>query len=219
MRLTDSLPPRSIIISCQAESQTPTDFVDMIVAFARSAEMGGAKGLRLEGAKHVAAVRASTALPIIAIQKAYMAGDKVLITGDHRQIPALIEAGAEIIAFDATQRERPSTLEEIVHTIHGNGALALADIRGIGDIERCLRLGVDAVATTLSVWDLPEYQPDIALIQKIKRLTDLPVIAEGNFWSPEDVTRAFEAGAHAVVIGSAVTRPWRITEYYVRRTR
>lgn len=219
MALNELLPPKSIIVSCQADPQTPTNFVDMIVAFARSAEMGGANGLRLEGSANVNAVRTVTTLPIIAINKSYSTDDKVLITGSQNQVLPLIEAGAEIVAFDATQRERPSTLEEIVHTIHEQVALALADIRSLDDIECCIQLGVDAIATTLSVWDLPEYVPDIQLIQEIKHITDLPIIAEGNFWSPDDVRRAFDAGAYSVVIGSAITRPWRITEYYVRKTR
>jgi len=219
MALNELLPPKSIIVSCQADPQTPTNFIDMIVAFARSAEMGGANGLRLEGSANVKAVRTVTTLPIIAINKSYSVDDKVLITGSQKQVPPLIKAGAEIVAFDATQRERPSTLEEIVHTIHEQNALALADIRTLEDVERCIQLGIDAIATTLSVWDLPEYVPDIQLIQEIKHITDLPIIAEGNFWSPDDVKRAFDAGAYSVVIGSAITRPWRITEYYVRKTR
>jgi putative N-acetylmannosamine-6-phosphate epimerase len=219
MNLKDLLPTRSIIISCQADPNTPTNFVDMIVAFSTSAEMGGANGLRLEGNTNVTAVRQTTNLPIIAIHKSYTADEKVLITGDHTSIPSLIEAGANIVAFDATERERPSTLNKIITTIHQHGALALADIRTLDDVKRCMDLNVDAIATTLSVWDLPDYVPDIQLIQHIKEITDLPIIAEGNFWSPEDVKQALDAGAYSVVIGSAVTRPWRITEYYVQKTR
>ena len=207
-----------IIVSCQADPNTPTNFVDMIVAFALSAEMGGAGALRLNSAEHVSAVRSKTKLPIIAIQKQVPSGSRVLITGNHHEIPPIIAAGAEVIAFDATLRERPSSLETIVDTIHANGALALADIRELGDVERVVNLGVDAIATTLSVIDLPEYVPDIKLIKEIKRECDLPIIAEGNYWTPDDVKRALDAGAHAVVIGSAITRPWRITEYYVRNT-
>ena len=205
-----------IIVSCQADPNTPTNFVEMIVAFALSAEMGGAGALRLNSAEHVAAVRSRTKLPIIGIQKHISTDAPVLITGDHHKIPPIISAGAEVIAFDATIRERPSSLEAIIGAIHDNGATALADIRDLGDVERTLSLGVDAIATTLSVIDLPEYVPDIQLIKDIKRECDLPIIAEGNFWTPDDVKRAFDAGAHAVVIGSAITRPWRITEYYVR---
>ncbi len=210
------LPQQGLIVSCQAETGTPTDFTEMIVAFAKSAEMGGAIGLRLAGKTHVAAVRAASALPIIGIEKVYPAGDKVIITGDHTQIPALIASGAQMIAFDATARQRPSTLQSIVEAIHAGGALALADLRSVADLDRALELGVDAVTTTLSVWDLPAYVPDIEMIRTIRSRCTLPVIAEGNFWSPEDVRRAFDAGAYAVVVGSAITRPWMITEYFAR---
>ncbi|MAU12767.1 MAG: N-acetylmannosamine-6-phosphate 2-epimerase [Anaerolineaceae bacterium] len=219
MQLIDLIPQRGIIVSCQADPDTPTNFVDMIVAFAESAQMGGACGLRLNSAEHVAAVRARTSLPIIAIEKTMPPGDKVLITGDVQQVAPLTDAGAEIIAFDATERQRPSSLQTIVDAIHEQGALALADIRSADDIERAVSLDVDAIAPTLSVWDLPEYVPDFALIETIRRECDLPVIAEGNYWTPDDVKRGFDAGAYAVVIGSAITRPWRITEYYVQQTR
>ena len=219
MQLINLIPQRGIIVSCQADPDTPTNFVDMIVAFAESAQMGGACGLRLNSAEHVAAVRARTSLPIIAIEKSLPPGDKVLITGDVQQVAPLTDAGAEIIAFDATMRQRPSSLQAIVDAIHEQGALALADIRSADDIERAVSLGVDAIAPTLSVWDLPEYVPDFALIETIRQACDLPVIAEGNYWTPDDVKRGFDAGAYAVVIGSAITRPWRITEYYVQHTR
>jgi putative N-acetylmannosamine-6-phosphate epimerase len=219
MHISELLPMSGVIVSCQADPDTPTNDVAMIVAFALAAEMGGACGLRLNSAEHVAAVRARTKLPIIAIQKHLSPDSPVLITGDVADVPPLIESGAEVIAFDVTDRPRPSPLESIVTAIHERGALALADIRGLADVERAAELGVDAIATTLSVWDLPEYVPDIHLIQEIKRRTDMPVIAEGNFWTPEDIKRALDAGAHAVVIGSAITRPWKITEYYVRKSR
>jgi N-acylglucosamine-6-phosphate 2-epimerase len=212
------LPQQGLIVSCQAETGTPTDFVEMIVAFAKSAEMGGAVGFRLAGKTHVAAVRAASTLPIIGIEKVYPQQDKVIITGDHTQIAALIAAGAQMVAFDATDRPRPSSLERIVQTIHASGALALADLRSIADLDRALQLGVDAVTTTLSVWDLPPYVPDIEMIREIRASCDLPVIAEGNFWTPDDVRRAFDAGAYAVVVGSAITRPWMITEYFARST-
>jgi N-acylglucosamine-6-phosphate 2-epimerase len=42
-----------------------------------------------------------------------------------------------------------------------------------------------------------------------------PVILEGRVWHPEELGRAFELGAHAVVVGSAITRPQLITERFV----
>lgn len=213
-------PSKSIIVSCQAEAGSPTDNVDMIGAFAQSAVLGGAAGLRLAGAEHIAAVRArGIGLPIIGIHKSYQPGMPVLITGDRQQVRPLVAAGAQIIAFDATPRTRPSSLNELVQEIHACGAQALADLRQLSDMDAAIGAGADALATTLSVWDLPEYVPDIALIEAIARRWNGPLIAEGNFWTREDVRRAFDAGAHAVVIGSAITRPWKITEYYVSVTK
>ncbi|MBP6298046.1 MAG: N-acetylmannosamine-6-phosphate 2-epimerase, partial [Anaerolineae bacterium] len=132
------IPPRSIIVSCQAETGTPTDDVGMITAFAKSAAMGGAAGLRLAGAEHIKAVRAVSDLPIIGIHKDYRPDALVLITGDSRYVAPLVSAGAQIVAFDATRRERPSTLTEIVDAIHAAGALALADLRQTDDIDAAL---------------------------------------------------------------------------------
>lgn len=207
-----------LVVSCQADDGTPTDFTPMIVAFAKSAEMGGAVGLRLNGAEHTAAVRAQTNLPIMAIQKFYPPQGKVLITGDAAAIPPIIQAGADVIAFDASPRERPSSLTDIITTIHDGGALAMADLHRFEDAENAVKLGVDVLATTLSVFDLPDYVPDIDLIRRLVATYDLPVVAEGNFWTPDDIAKAFEAGAHAVVVGSVVSRPWRITEYLVHGT-
>ena len=38
---------------------------------------------------------------------------------------------------------------------------------------------------------------------------------EGRIWEPEQVDKAFEIGAHSVVIGSAITRPQLITKRFI----
>lgn len=208
-----------LIISCQADAGTPTDSTPMIVAFAQSAQMGGAVGLRLNGPTHTAAVRTITDLPIIAIEKVYPPNEHVLITGDAAHVPPLIEAGADIIALDVSDRPRPSTLPALIEAIHSGGALAMADLRTFDEAAHAVALGVDVLATTLAVFDLPPYTPDIDLIRRLAESYDVPIIAEGNFWRPEDIARALDAGAHAVVVGSAVTRPWKITEYLAHAIR
>jgi N-acylglucosamine-6-phosphate 2-epimerase len=45
---------------------------------------------------------------------------------------------------------------------------------------------------------------------------DKPVIMEGKIWRPEEVSRAFQLGAYAVVVGSAITRPQLITRRFVQ---
>jgi N-acylglucosamine-6-phosphate 2-epimerase len=45
----------------------------------------------------------------------------------------------------------------------------------------------------------------------------MQVVLEGRIWEHEQVDRAFELGAHCVVIGSAITRPQLITKRFVFR--
>ena len=56
---------------------------------------------------------------------------------------------------------------------------------------------------------------DFELLEKLVKNLERPVFLEGRVWSPDDVKRAFEIGAYAVVIGSAITRPHLITRRFV----
>ena len=56
---------------------------------------------------------------------------------------------------------------------------------------------------------------DLHLIRKIREITDIPVIAEGKIAREEEAVMALDAGAHAVVVGTSITRPEIITERYV----
>lgn len=210
---------RGIVVSCQASPGDPTDSENMILAFAHAAALGGAAGIRLNSAEHIRAVRAATRLPIIGIQKRRDRTGTLLITESVADIEPLVTAGADIVALGAERRARPSSLPELIAEAHRLGAYAMADLRSFEDAEPVVKLGVDILSTTLSVYDLPPYKPNIEMIAQLVKAYGLPVIAEGNFWDPEDVVRAFEAGAFAVVIGSAITRPWLITERYVQSAR
>ena len=44
----------------------------------------------------------------------------------------------------------------------------------------------------------------------------VPVVAEGRFDTPDLVAEAFKRGAHAVVVGTAITNPREITRKFVR---
>ena len=52
----------------------------------------------------------------------------------------------------------------------------------------------------------------------MKKYVDLgaTVIAEGGIWSPEQLTKAFDCGVHAAVVGTAITRPMDITKRFVK---
>jgi hypothetical protein len=81
-----------------------------IVALAECAELGGAVGLRIDGAPNTAAVKAAVPLPIIAINKVVTNGAP-LITPDLAIIPVLINAGASVVAIELTRRAYPGDTE------------------------------------------------------------------------------------------------------------
>jgi N-acetylmannosamine-6-phosphate 2-epimerase/N-acetylmannosamine kinase len=55
--------------------------------------------------------------------------------------------------------------------------------------------------------------PDVPLMKAIAAC-GRPVIAEGRIRTPEQARAAIGAGAFAVVVGSAITRPEHITEWF-----
>jgi N-acylglucosamine-6-phosphate 2-epimerase len=69
------------------------------------------------------------------------------------------------------------------------------------------------VAPTFAVLD--RETPDFDLLQRLTQNLSVPVIAEGLYWTPAQVCTAFELGAHAVVVGTAITRPDDITLRFV----
>ena len=97
----------------------------------------------------------------------------------------------------------------------------MADIATYDEAMYCAELGVDIISTTLSGYTQESLSdsdtPDFELLQKIVENTDVPVILEGRIWEPSQVDKAFEFGAHCVVIGSAITRPQLITKRFIER--
>ena len=53
------------------------------------------------------------------------------------------------------------------------------------------------------------------LIEALAAHVAVPVIGEGRFNTPADVRRGFEAGAHAIVVGTMITNPREITRRFV----
>lgn len=162
-------------------------------------------------------------LPVIGITKPDKLPDNwmevVYITPELSDVGGIIEAGADVIAFDGTNRKRPCPIEKIVEKIHVAGRLAMADIATFEEGLMCEKLGVDIVSTTLSGYTMESKsdsdEPDFELLEKLVKNTKLPVILEGKVWEPYQVKKAFELGAHSVVIGSAITRPQLITKRFV----
>ena len=132
---------------------------------------------------------------------------------------AYLDAGADIIAFDATLRKRENPLEEMIFAVHDAGRLAMADISTLEEGINAANLGADIISTTLAGYTdqsgEPTKGPDFELLEKLVQSVSAPVILEGRVWEPKDVNKAFELGAHCVVIGSAITRPQLITKRFL----
>ena len=97
----------------------------------------------------------------------------------------------------------------------------MADISTFEQGVNARLLGADIVSTTLAGYtkeSMPSSsEPAFDLLEKLVKELDCPVILEGRIWIPEHVDKAFELGAHAVVIGGAITKPISITKRFVKR--
>jgi N-acylglucosamine-6-phosphate 2-epimerase len=207
-----------LIVSCQPLPDEPRDpmrdtYVQARMALAAS--LAGAHGIRANGLADITAIREAVELPLIGLWKdgpGSLAAN-VIITPTTRHALAVANAGADIVAVDATARPRPGgeTFEQIVTAVHRQtGALVLADVSTYQEALAAERAGADAVATTLSriVGSPPATAgPDLELVVALAERLTVPVIAEGGYRTGEDVTRALDAGAHAVVVGNAATSP------------
>jgi N-acylglucosamine-6-phosphate 2-epimerase/N-acetylmannosamine-6-phosphate 2-epimerase/N-acetylmannosamine kinase len=191
------------------------DRADMVVGFALAALDGGATALRIESADYVAAVRAATDRPIIGLVKRDLDDSMVRITPWIADVDALADAGADIIAYDATQRTRPVPTRTLVERIHFHGRIAMADCSVLADAEQALSEGADVVGSTLAGYTGPvePTEPDLDLVAAMRRLTP-HVVAEGNIRTPAQAQQALIAGASMVVVGSAITRPEYVTSWF-----
>ena len=215
-----------VIISVQAMPDEPVYEEECLIAMMKSVINGGAKALRVAGARDVQNAKKLFNVPVIGLTKPGKLPDNwldvVYITPTMKEVTQLIDAGADIIATDATKRKRPKeSLKEILEGIKKRNKLAMADISTFEEGINAKNLGFDIISTTLSGYtgytksDLKT--PDYALLEKLVKELDCPVILEGRIWEPCEVDKAFSLGAHAVVIGSAVTRPQLITKRFIER--
>ncbi len=212
-----------VIVSSQAMPNEPFYNETCMKAMMQSVINGGAKILRVAGARDVKIAK-SLGVTVIGLTKPDELPENwksvVYITPTLKEVNELIDADADIIAFDGTSRKRDKcSLEDIIETIHRAKKIAMADISTLKEGINCANLGADIISTTLSGYtnesDTSDDKPDFDLLQKLVKATDTPVILEGRIWEPNDVRKAFELGAYAVVIGSAITRPQLIVRRFM----
>lgn len=207
-----------LVVSCQAYPGEPMRTPDTMCRVARAAALGGAVGIRAQGLDDIAAIRAAVDLPLIGLWKD--GDDDVFITPTLEHAIAVAEAGAHVVALDGTSRPRPDGrgLAETIAAVHERtGALVMADCSTVDEGVAAAAAGADLVGTTLAGYTAYTKKgdgPDLALVAELARRLDVPVIAEGRIHTPAQAAAAMGAGAHAVVVGTAITHPTTITGWF-----
>ena len=211
-----------IIVSSQAMPNEPLYEEGAMLAMMKSVINGGAEILRAAGARDVKNAK-KLGVKVIGITKPSKLPDNwrsvVYITRSIKDVDELINAGADVIAFDGTSRRGNSDIEDTVSRIHEAGRLAMADISTFEEGLNCANLGADIISTTLAGYTDESGEagdtPDFELLEKLVKAVKTPVILEGRIWEPKEVKKAFELGAYSVVIGSAITRPQLIVKRFM----
>ncbi|NDL63245.1 N-acetylmannosamine-6-phosphate 2-epimerase [Acerihabitans arboris] len=213
-----------LVVSCQALEDEPLHSDFIMGRMALAAKQGGAAAIRANSLADVRAIMAGVELPVIAILKRDYPGCDVYITATIAEVDELMAAAPAMIALDATAHPRPDgvTLGDLVRTIRLRypQLLLMADIATVDEARAAAALDFDCIGTTLHGYTaetrgrtLP--MDDFAFLGAVLAAVDKPVIAEGNITTPEMMARCLRLGAHAVVVGGAITRPRQITERFV----
>ena len=178
-----------VIISVQAMPNEPLYKEECLTALMQSVVNGGAKALRLAGSRDVKNAKKLFDIPIIGLTKPDKLPENwkevVYITPTLKEVNELLEANADIIATDATNRQRPKeSLEEIVKYIKYNNKISMADISTFEEGIKARELGFDIISTTLSGYTQHSRQdlttPDFELLEKLVKELDCPIILEGR---------------------------------------
>ncbi len=207
-----------LIVSCQASEGDAFCSPDSMARFARAARDGGAAGIRANGPADIAAILQAVDLPIIGIQKRVMDDGNVLITPDFQSARALVEAGASAVALDCTARgQRHGALERLRQIKRKLRVPVLADIATEEEALAAAEAGADFVLSTMRGYSaetakIRTFEPQF--IARLKALVKVPVIAEGMIGTPAQARAAMEAGAWAVIVGTAITRPHELTRSF-----
>ncbi|MEZ2388101.1 N-acetylmannosamine-6-phosphate 2-epimerase [bacterium RCC_150] len=208
-----------LIVSCQAYPGEPMRDPRTTAQVAASAVIGRAAAVRVQGLADVQHTRAALEVPVIGLWKD--GHDGVFITPTLRHALAVANAGAHVVAVDGTRRPRPDglTLDQTVAGIHAEShALVMADCGSLEDAAAAADAGADLIGTTLAGYSGERRKtqgPDVELLEQIAAAGfGIPLLAEGRIHTPAQARQALEAGAFAVVVGTAITHPATITGWF-----
>ena len=176
-----------VVISVQAAYGEPLyEEAAMNAMIKTVVELGGAKALRLAGARDIQnAKKMFPWIPVIGITKPKFLPenwlDEVYITPTLDDAKSVIEAGADVVAFDGTLRQRDVEIKDMIDFIHQNNKFAMADIATLNDAINAQNCGADLVSTTLSGYT-KETQNDSVLMDCIEYSYNKSVKFKSDFF-------------------------------------
>ncbi|MFD3158040.1 N-acetylmannosamine-6-phosphate 2-epimerase [Haloimpatiens sp. FM7330] len=205
---------KGIIVSCQALEDEPLHSSFIMSKMALAAQMAGAVGIRANTVEDIEAIKGEVNLPIIGIIKKDYPNIISYITPTFKEVDALVNADIDVIALDATFNQDEEFLKEVIAKYPKQKFMA--DISTAQEGIRAEKLGFHFIGTTLVGYT--EQSKNLNNFDVLKELIEnckVPILAEGNFDTPEKAKEALKLGAYSVVVGSAITRPQVIAKKFI----
>lgn len=207
-----------LIVSCQALDNEPLHSSFIMSKMALAAKEGGAIGIRANTVEDIKAIKNEVDLPIIGIIKKDYEGMISYITPTMKEVEDLVNAKVDVVAVDATINQDLEFLKSLKR-LYPNQKF-MADISTVEEGIRAAEIGFDYVGTTLVGYtEQSKGVNNFEVLEKLIKECKKPVIAEGNFDTPEKARKAMEMGAFAVVVGGAITRPQLITKKFAEEVK
>ena len=215
----------TVIVSCQATPGEPLYMKDSSIMYlmARAAKQAGAKMIRTSSVRDIVEIKVETGLPVIGLIKREYPGYTGRITMTMREVDECMEALADIVSIDCTNCERgdgltpPEFLKKVKEKYPN--IIIMADCATLEEAEAAYEAGADLVGSTMNGYtpQTAHYkgEPNYELVQQMVAALPCPVIAEGRVHTPEQARKMLELGAHAVVVGGAITRPLEIAARFM----
>lgn len=214
----------NVIVSCQALPGEPLYVEDKSIMYlmARAAKAAGSPAIRTSSIRDVKDIKEETKLPVIGLIKKNYEGSEVYITPTMKEVDDLVEAEADIVALDCTFSKRVN--DEPINTFIKNikekypNIVLMADISTYEEGINAYKCGVDIIGTTMNGYTNQSIEANISNLELVSRLAKevpIPIIAEGKIHYPYQVKEMLDAGAFAVVVGGAITRPLEIAKRFI----
>jgi len=214
-----------LIVSLTPAPQSPWQRPEDIARLAAAAAAGGAVAVKVDGPEAIRAVKALVPeLTVLAVNIDDTLGvaNRITPTLDHAR--ALVDAGADVVELEADAEKRRQDGQDLGALIAAFAALGRPVKAGVGraeDAVTAVAAGAAYVSSSTSGYTPEVAQmklPDIGPVRTLVAAVGVPVVAERGYANPEDVRAALEAGALAVVVGSAIVDPVWLTRRFVAAT-